>query len=85
MKAKAAHKVIRHAKPFKKVVHGKKHAPAAAPNKKEKMPVGAAPTDVMFATFEVPPTYVEVGLEPEIELVEVFETSLPEYEGEGEI
>jgi hypothetical protein len=75
MKAKAARKEIRHAKPVRKSTRGKRHARAAAhAGKKETLqPVPAQP-EMVEATFEAPVGFVEVDLEPVIEVFEVYET-----------
>jgi len=83
MKTKVARKAIRHAKPFRKVTHGKKHARAAAtPNKKEVLQNVAAEPKIIAATFEAPIEFVEVDLEPVVDVFEVVEVAVRGDEGE---
>jgi hypothetical protein len=83
MKTKVARKAVRHAKQFRKVARGKKHArPAAGPNKGAVQNVAAKP-EMIAATFEAPIEFVEVDLQPEIDMIEVFEVLVPGAEDEG--
>jgi len=78
MKAKVPGKAVRHAKPFRKVTHGKKQArAAAAPNKKEAVENVAAEPELFVATYEAPIEFVEVDLQPEVDVIEVFEVAVP--------
>jgi hypothetical protein len=75
MKAKMARKAVRHAKPMRKSIRGKKHARAAAhASKKEKAPTVPAEQEMIQATFEAPVEFVEVDLEPVVEVFEVYES-----------
>jgi hypothetical protein len=83
MKTKVARKAMRHAKPFRKVTRGKKQARAAAtPNKKEVLQNLAAEPEIIAATFEAPIGFVEVDLEPVVDVFEVIEVAVPGIEGE---
>jgi hypothetical protein len=75
MKTKAARKAIRHTKPVRRSTRGKKHARATAHAGKEEtlQPVPAQP-EMVEATFESPVEFVEVDLEPVIEVFGVYET-----------
>ena len=78
MKAKVPGKAVRHAKPFRKVTHGKKQArAAAAPNKKEAVENVAAEPELFVATYEAPIEFVEVDLRPKVDVIEVFEVAVP--------
>ncbi len=82
MKTKVARKAMHHAKPFRKVARGKKQARAAAPiNKKETIQTPSAEPEMVVATFETPVEFVEFDLEPEVEVIEVFEFAVPGGEG----
>ena len=84
MKAKVPGKAVRHAKPFRKVTHGKKQArAAAAPNKKEAVENVAAEPEMFVATYEAPIEFVQVDLQPEVDMIEIFEVTLPGNEGEA--
>ena len=84
MKTKVARRIVRHAKPVRKVSRGKKHARAAATiNKKEALQNVAAETEMIVATFEAPVEFVEVDLEPEVDVIEVFEVAVPGDEDEA--
>ena len=83
MKTKVARKAVRHAKPLRKIARGKKHArPAAAPNKKEEVQNVAAEPEIIATTFEAPVEFVEVDLQPKIDMIEVFEVMVPGGEDE---
>lgn len=78
MKTKVAKKAMHHAKPMRKVARGKKHARAAAiPDKKEAVQNVAIGTETIATTFEAPAEYVEMDLQPEVEVIEVFEFAVP--------
>jgi len=82
MKAKVARKAAHHAKPFRKAARGKKHArPVAATNKKEVVQNVAAEPEMIATTFEAPVEFVEVDLQPEIDMIEIFEVTVPGGEG----
>ena len=80
MKAKVARKAVRHAKPMRKSTRGKKRARAkATANKKEMFRNVAAESEMTTATFEAPVEFVELEMEPAVEVIEVFEV-----EGSGD-
>ncbi|MGA7796549.1 MAG: hypothetical protein WCA19_26270 [Candidatus Acidiferrales bacterium] len=82
MKTKVARKTTHHAKPFRKVARGKKQARAAETiNKKETIQTAPAEPEMVVATFETPVEFVEFDLEPEVEVIEVFEFAVPGGEG----
>jgi hypothetical protein len=82
MKTKVARKAVHHAKPFRKVVRNKKQAHAAETiNKKETIQTAPAEPEMVVATFEAPVEFVEFDLEPEVEVIEVFEFAVPGGEG----
>jgi len=84
MKTKVARKAVRHAKPLRKVVRSKKQARAAESiNKKETIQTVPAEPEMVVATFEAPVEFVEVDLEPEVDVIEVFEFAVPGGEGEA--
>jgi len=75
MKTKMARKAERHAKPMRKSVRGKKHTRAAAHvSKKETPQPVAVEQEIMEAAFEVPVEFVELELEPVVEVIEVYES-----------
>jgi hypothetical protein len=82
MKTKVARKAMHHAKPFRKVARGKKQTRAAETiNKEETMQTARAEPEMVVATFETPVEFVEFDLEPEVEVIEVFEFAVPGGEG----
>lgn len=84
MKTKVARKAAHHAKPIRKAVRGKKHPrPAVAPNKKEEVQNVAAEPEMIAATFEAPVEFVEVDLQPEVDMIEFFEVTVPGGEDEA--
>lgn len=84
MKAKVARKEVRHAKPVRKITHSKKHAHAAAiPEKKVAVQNVAAEPEVMVGAFEAPVEFVEIDLQPEVDMIEVFEVVVPGGTNEG--
>jgi hypothetical protein len=83
MKTKVARKAMRHARPFKKVTGGKKHARAAVtPNKKEVSQNVAAESEIIAATIEAPIEFVAIDLEPVVDVFEVVEVTAPGDKGE---
>jgi len=84
MKTKVARKTAHHAKPIRKVARGKKHARVAAePTKKEAVQNVAAEPEMITAQFEAPVEFVEVDLQPEIDMIEIFEVTVPGGQDEG--
>lgn len=83
MKTKVARKTVRHAKPIRKGARGKKQARAAAAiNKKETKQTVPAEPEMIAATSEAPVEFVEMDLEPVVEVFEVFEVTAPGEEDE---
>jgi hypothetical protein len=77
MKTKVARKEMRHAKPFRKVTGGKKHARAAVThNKKEVLQNVSAEPEIIAATFEAPIEFVAMDLEPVVDVFEVVEVTV---------
>lgn len=75
MKTKVARKTIRHAKPMRKSTRGKKHARATThADKNATFQSVPAQPEMIEATFEAPVEFVEVDLEPVVEVFEVYES-----------
>ncbi len=82
MKAKMARKTARHAKPMRKSVRGKKHSRAAAhAGKKETPQPVAVEQEIMEAAFDAPVEFVELDLEPVVEVFEVYESEGGDEDG----